>query len=96
MKKAIIRLLENGYYDGKKYTVDDFIKKFYPLRHIIKAGELTVINKPNHFWNFGNNRNRRELIADLSQVHYFNVKDTAYFHIINRFENGDGYGIERK
>lgn len=70
MKNAIIRLLSNGYYDGKKYTVDDLTKKFYILKHIIRAGkELKVENKPNNFWNF---------------------------HIINRFENGDGYGIARE
>lgn len=97
MKNAIIRLLSNGYYDGKKYTVDDLTRKFYILKHIIRAGkELKVENKPNNFWNFHNNQNRRELIADLSRVHYFKMTDNAYFHIINRFENGDGYGIARE
>ena len=97
MKYTIIGILSKGYYDGKKYKSEDLCKKLYFLKHIIQNSDvLQIMNKPNNFWNFGNNQNRRELIDDIRRVHQFKMTDNFYFHIMNRFENGDGYGIQKE
>jgi hypothetical protein len=97
MKNAIYNLLKNGYYNGRKYTIDDMCKKLYFLKYIARADEvLQVRTKSNSFWEYTNNDKRIELLHDLFRVHQFKITDNAYFHIINRFENGDGYGIVRE
>lgn len=97
MKNAIYNLLKNGYYNGRKYTIDDMCKKLYFLKYIARADEvLQVRTKSNLFWEHTNNDKRIELLHDLFRVHQFKITDNAYFHIINRFENGDGYGIVRE
>ena len=96
MKHRIYNLLKNGYTETKKYTVEDFVKYLYPLKHIIKKSEYfkDIIAQSNDFWHHTNNENRFQLMEDISQIHRANIKDNAYFRIINRFENGDKYGIE--
>ena len=97
MKNAIYNLLKNGYYNGKKYTLDDMLKKLYFLKYIARAdGGLQVMTSRNKFWDYTNNSNRIDLLHDLYSVHQFKLTDNAYFHIINRFENGDAYGIARE
>lgn len=97
MKNAIYNLLKNGYYNGRKYTIDDMCKKLYFLKYIARADEvLQVRTKSNTFWEHTNNDKRIELLHDLYGVHKFSVTDIGYFRIINRFENGDGYGITKE
>lgn len=95
MKKIIIGLLARGYTTTKKYTLDDLTRAFYPLNHIVKVNELGWIRcNSNSFWKHTNNINRCELIADLATAKLGDIKSNLY-HILNRYENGDHYGIER-
>jgi hypothetical protein len=94
MKNRIYNLLKNGYTETKKYTEQDLIKYLYPLKYIIQTQEYFIGCKRNKFWDYTNNENRWQLMDDISQIHRAKVTDTAYFRIINRFENGDRYGIE--
>ena len=94
MKQTIIRLLSNGVVASRKYTADDLIKAFYPLQYLIKQeGRLIMCNR-NNFWNVENNDNRAQLIHKLHRARLHDMH-TDYFLIINRFENGDAYGIEK-
>lgn len=95
MKKIIIGLLARGYTTTKKYTLDDLTKAFYPLKHIAQQDGHIIRTKNNNFWNYENNRNRCELIADLASAKLGDIKSNLH-HILNRYENGDHYGIERK
>lgn len=96
MKQIIIGFLARGCTTTKKYTLDDLIKAFYPLKHIATTNEFgwIVTNRKNKFWNVENNGNRCELIADLTTAKLGDIKSNFY-HILNRYENGDHYGIER-
>lgn len=95
MKKIILGFLARGYTTTKKYTLDDLTKAFYPLKHIAQTrpdGNIWLTS--NNFWQDHNNRNRYELIADLTTAKLGDIKNNLY-HILNRYENGDHYGIER-
>lgn len=95
MKKIIIGLLARGYTTTKKYTLDDLTKAFYPLKHILRINELGQITaNDNYFWRFENNDNRYQLISNLTLATLGDIT-SYYFHILNRYENGDHYGIER-
>lgn len=94
MKQVIMTLLSRGYTTTKKYTADDLIKAFYPLKYLIRQeGELIRCND-NKFWNPKNNDNRIQLVHKLNCSRLHDMS-TDYFLIINRFENGDAYGIEK-
>ena len=93
MKKIIIGLLAKGYTTSKK-PLEELTKAFYPLEHLItNKNGLTMCND-NTFWKPENNRNRCELIADLSMSKLHDIKG-HYYHILNRLANGDAYGIEK-
>ena len=94
MKNCIYNLLKNGYTETKKYTVENFTRYLYLLQYIIEKQEYFIGCKRNNFWNHTNNENRFQLMHDISQIHRAKMTDGAYFHILNRFENGDRYGIE--
>ena len=95
MKNYIYNLLRNGYTTTKKYTESDFIKYLYFLKYIIETKHTNFIGcKRNKFWDYTNNHNRIQLLADIQNIHRAKMTDSAFFHIINRFENGDKYGIE--
>ena len=94
MKQTIIRLLKNGYSVSQKYTADNLIKAFYPLQYIIQQDGKMIRTKSNKFWDYNNIDKRAALIQDLSFARLHNMKG-RYFNILNRFENGDGYGIEK-
>ena len=91
MKKLIVNALCKGFYAGKKYTAEDFFKVLYILKYIFESGTFNLQVKNNLHWS---REYRVALIHDISKVHTFSIKDTYYFHIINRFENGDGYGLK--
>lgn len=91
MKKLIVNALCKGYYAGTKYTAEDFFKVLYILKYIFESGTFNLQVKNNLHWS---REYRAALISDIKKVHNFSIKDTYYFHIINRFENGDGYGLK--
>ena len=94
MKNTIIRILKYGHYNGKKYNIEDVYKKIYFLQNVLEKNKyFPIAIKNNKFWSKENLKNRAELIVDIMSVTRFSFTDTAYFHIVNRFENGDGYGI---
>ena len=93
MKKIIIGIFAKGYTTSKK-PLEELINAFYPLKYLItNKNGLTMCND-NAFWKPENNRNRFELIADLSMSKLHDVKG-FYFNILNRLTNGDAYGIEK-
>lgn len=92
MKKLIVNALCKGYYAGTKYTAEDFFKVLYILKYVFEGGAVFNLQIKNNLpWS---REQRVALISDINKVHNFSIKDTYYFHIINRFENGDGYGLK--
>lgn len=93
MKQIILTILRRGFSTTKRYTVADLVKKFYPLKYILEEKDGMIRCNGNAFWKPENNQKRMELFHDLNSVRlhfYFDM-----FDLYNRFENGDGYGIER-
>lgn len=96
MKSIILTLLRSGYTKTRKYSIEDLARKLYVLRPLLRIGVGgDICCNENAFWMVDNNPKRGDLITDIYRVHRFEATDPAYFHIINRFENGDGYGIAR-
>lgn len=98
MKKAMLKFLSNGVYNGTKYTADDFIEKLFFLKMLIKEQSgvpMGILSNDNPFWFLQNESNRYELVQAIENVRRFSVNDTAFFGIINRFENGDCFGIRK-
>lgn len=93
MKKIIIGILAKGYTTSKK-SIEELTKAFYPLKYLITNKHGIITCNDNAFWKYENHRNRCELIADLSMAKLGDIKG-FYFHILNRFENGDVYGIDK-
>lgn len=93
MKNIILTALKTGMTRTKK-SLAEFTAYLYPLSYLFTTNDLgwIVCNK-NPFWSEENNYKRIALINDIKAIHRKNMKDSAYFHILNRFENGDGYGI---
>ena len=95
MKKIILNLLKNGYVKTKKYTVEDIIKYLYIFRGLIyfdAEAEMIRCNS-NPFWSGDNVEKRIDLFRDIMSMKRKDIKDSYYFRILNRFENGDKYGI---
>ena len=94
MKSLILTILETGSTKSKK-PIEDYISYLYPLRNILKVDECgRITHNNNAFWRFENRRNRADLICDIYNIRKKGIRDNSYFHIINRFTNGDRYGIE--
>ena len=94
MKNLIQTILRTGLTKSKK-PLEDYIKYLYPLKHILTVNQFgLVVCNDNGFWKPENNQNRTELLHDIYGINKKNIKDHSYFRIINRFENGDKYGIE--
>ena len=92
MKKNILQILRTGVSRSKE-PLERYYKYFYFFKYLIqREGDLTITRR-NDFWSFANKQNRLELINDIYKVRRFTMTDDAYFSIINRFENGDAYGI---
>lgn len=77
-----------------KYTVEELCNRFYPLRYLIAERYGMIMFKENAFWKPENNKNRVELIQDLQGCRLGQVRG-KYFDILNRFEHGDAYGIDK-
>lgn len=98
MKQAIINFIKNHKYTGSKYTPEDFVKKLPFLELVIgkqPAVMVGVCSNDNWFWQYGNFRNASALADDIAKVKKFVPGDGMYDHILDRFENKDGYGINR-
>ena len=95
MKTIIINILKNGYTTTKKYTVNDLARRFYPLQYIIKQDGALITCNNNRFWQPENNEKRIQLIYDLDRARLGDIMSDL-FCVINRFENGDAYGIDRR
>lgn len=94
MKNLITTILRTGLTKSKK-PLEDYIKYLYPLKHILTVNQFGWVTCNNNgFWKPGNNQNRTELFNDVYGIHKKSITDNNYFRIINRFENGDRYGIE--
>lgn len=97
MKKIIAGILRRGYTASKQATLKNCIAFLYPLQYILEetpAGRMATVRcNHNPFWGAENNQRRAELIHDILDICKPNITDGSYFHIINRFEHGDRYGI---
>ena len=93
MKNIITTLLSTGFTRTKK-DISELIKYCYFIRRIAEYDEYTntIRCNSNKFWNSENNDNRLQLIRD---IHNSGKSINKMFHIYNRYENGDGYGIFR-
>ncbi|MEE1505109.1 MAG: hypothetical protein UGF89_12805 [Acutalibacteraceae bacterium] len=98
MKQAIVNFIRNGKYTGTKYGPEDFIKKLPFLEFIISEQPSVMVgmrDNDNWFWRFGNYHIKSKLADDIAKVKKFAPGDVMYDHILDRFENKDGYGINR-
>lgn len=94
MKSLILTVLEIRTTKSKK-PIEDYISYLYPLRNILKVDEFgRVTHNNNAFWKSENRNNRADLICDIYNIRKRSIRDSSYYHILNRFENGDRYGIE--
>lgn len=97
MKMIIAGILRRGYTTSKQATLKKCIALLYPLQYILEeapaASGMLVRCNHNPFWAAENNLRRGELINDILDIQQPNITDGSYFHIINRFEHGDRYGI---
>lgn len=95
MKNIILTLLSRGYSKTTKYKRDDlpyFLRPLFEDSPIL--GIALVSGLP--FWSAQNRENRDDLLHDFYSVQRMSITDTAYFHILNRFENGDAYGMKEE
>lgn len=97
MKKLIIGILSRGYSSSKQAPLANCVAFLYPLKYILEEPPvglgMSVRCNHNPFWAAGNNQKRCELMRDIDGIRRHNITDGCYFRILNRFENGDGYGI---
>lgn len=94
MKQIIINILCNGFSNTKR-PLEEICDYVFILKYIFKKSEWGgICCNENAFWDSNNNKNRIELMQDIMDVKRRSVKDFSYFHILNRFANGDKYGIE--
>ena len=94
MKNILINLLLKGYTKTKKYTIKDIEQYCYILQGLFQNKYGMICCNKNYFWHYENNNNRFQLIQDLKNYQKDIRKGTKYT-ILNRFENGDAYGIAK-
>lgn len=94
MKTLILTILRTGYTTTKKFSLADIIGYCYPLKNLLKVDNGLIQCNDNEFWKPENNINRHQLINDFRDWKRSMLKGSK-FTILNRFENGDGYGIVR-
>lgn len=94
MKRIIAGILCRGY-SMTKVPLDKIISYLYPLRYILTARDGGIFNNHNPFWAAENNRRRLELMWDIRDMCGKSMSKGTRFTILNRFENGDAYGIEK-
>ena len=92
-----MNILRAGFTKTKKYTITDLNRYLYPLSCILEispAGYITC--NRNTFWKPENNKKRIELIYLIRAMRKPIKTDKNYCEIINRFENGDAFGIRKE
>ena len=94
MKKILINLLEKGYSKTKKYDIKQLENFCYILKGLFTKKYNMICCNSNKFWHYENNNNRWQLIQDLKGYQKDITKGTK-FTILNRYENGDAYGIAK-
>ena len=95
MKRAVIKLLKSGRTSSRK-PLSECVKFWYPLRGVVMVNQKgKIVANDNPFWSDENQQNRKELIWDIESIQKKNIMDRSYFHMINRYENGDAYGIAK-
>lgn len=93
MKKIISHILLAGY-STTKTPLFALVNYLYPLKYIlVSGGPITIQGNDNPFWSPANNQRRIELYHDVMGMHGRSMKKGTYRAILDRFENGDGYGI---
>lgn len=96
MKKLIAGILRRGYTTSAK-SYEEIVRYLYPLQFILEEG--TVFHAKangNPFWHPENSKNLMDLYHDVLRMYGHNLRYGTYYHIINRFENGDAYGIVKE
>lgn len=95
MKKIISNLLNTGSTKSKK-PIEEFVDFLFILKYILRVNDLGYVTcNDNAFWKAENEKNRKDLVIDVLCIRRKkDMKDMGYFHIINRFANGDKYGID--
>ena len=94
MKNIILTLLKKGYTNSKKYSVEDLNHYLFNLSGLFVNDGNIIKASNNAFWDYKNIKNRKELLRDIKGISRRNIKDLAYFRILNRFANGDKYGVQ--
>lgn len=96
MKNLTLKILRTGYSTSKK-PLEDYTKYLYLLKYIFNTDSTGRVScNDNPFWEHTNNDNRMDLYHDIMNMHSRKPTDNCYYRIINRFENGDKYGISTK
>lgn len=94
-KKIVDTLLRTGYSKTAKYSTHDLEKYLYILRGLFEdTGYGHIKSKENKFWDASNHQNRLNLIHDMRSCQK-DIRKGSLFTILNRFENGDKYGIDQ-
>lgn len=94
MKNVLLTLLRTGVSNTKKFKVEDFAKYLPGVANLLfEQREWGITAKSNDFWKHDNNPRAGELRHDIEAVKRASVRDISYFHILNRLNNGDRYGI---
>lgn len=94
-KNQLLTLLRTGY-TKSNLTMNDlpyFLREWF--RPFTEHGKGLILNE-NSSRPLPCSWQRRKLILDFYAVKKFDVSDTAYFLILNNFENGDAYGTKRE
>ena len=92
MKNILINLLTKGYTKTKKYTIKDIEEFCYILQGLFQNKNGIICCNSNYFWHYENNNKRMQLIQDL-KGYSKDIRKGTKFTILNRYENGDAYGI---
>lgn len=93
MKKTIAHILRGGH-SVTQTPLFALVNYLYPLKYILVAPGPTAIScNDNPFWGPSNLQRRLELAHDVMGMHGRSMKKGTYRAILDRFENGDGYGI---
>lgn len=93
MKQIIANILRAGY-SITQTPLFALVNYLYPLKYIlVSGGPTSICCNDNPFWGPCNAERRMELAHDVMGMHGRSMKKGTYRAILDRFENGDGYGI---
>ena len=96
MKNLTLKILRTGY-STSKIPLEDYTKYLYLLKYIFNTDSTGRVScNDNPFWEHTNQKNRMDLYHDIMNMRGKKLTDGYYYKIINRFENGDKYGISTK